>query len=358
MQRLAWLDVTSLFTVVARHDDLAFELDLRLNSTRTVFTQRRDGRMTGAAGNKMERPIGFRAKGAIWSCRRMCDDRTQKKQQYLQQLAAVEARAPELEAIGQNLAQAGRFLQDTVPPIRESYAQIPAGQLSADQWDRQIAGLTSLQSSVDHVHGSMPQYTILQALTSSVVNTASSTIIRFASNSLASVLDRTQFEDSRGRLLKTLDRYPLLDDARSAMRRLGLNSRRGNKQSPLDLIDAAQAALEWPVLKDGGPVSILISLRESILAMLGELIARRPSQEPAGKDSEKVVSVGRQCGHAELPSAFFEGLGEQVAVLLNDFSGSKQAEIPRERLVEQFNRGLLFINAFLRGIDERKLRRT
>jgi hypothetical protein len=140
------------------------------------------------------------------------------------------------------------------------------------------------------------------------------------------------------------------------MRRLGLDTKRGSNRSALELLDAAHTALEQPSCNDGDAVSILITLRESINSMFAGLIARRPTQESAKKDREKVISIGSQCGRNGLAPAHFERLGDDASALLNHLSGSKQADVPRERLIEDFQQGLLFLNAFMSSIDETKLK--
>jgi hypothetical protein len=43
---------------------------------------------------------------------------------------------------------------------------------------------------------------------------------------------------------------------------------------------------------------------------------------------------------------------------MNELSGAKQADMPREAVSAAFHRGLLFLNALLSSIDERRLKPT
>jgi hypothetical protein len=52
----------------------------------------------------------------------------------------------------------------------------------------------------------------------------------------------------------------------------------------------------------------------------------------------------------------FDRLGDDAERLMDDLSGAKQAAIPREELMEFFDRGLLFLNALLNSIDGAKLK--
>jgi hypothetical protein len=49
----------------------------------------------------------------------------------------------------------------------------------------------------------------------------------------------------------------------------------------------------------------------------------------------------------------FSGLEQK---LLNELSSGKQHDVSREKLNESFHQGLLFLNALLQSIDERRLR--
>ncbi len=114
--------------------------------------------------------------------------------------------------------------------------------------------------------------------------------------------------------------------------------------------------MERPVVGDGGAVSVLISLRESIGAVIAELVRRRPRQEEAKGWSAKVVSVGSQCARPSLSADHFSRLGADADRLMNQLSGAKQAGMDRTQLMWYFNRGLLFLNALVDSIDESKLR--
>lgn len=90
---------------------------------------------------------------------------------------------------------------------------------------------------------------------------------------------------------------------------------------------------------------------------MSELLRRRPNQEPAKGVGDKVKSIGNQCGRAGLDGAHFEHLAAQADLLRREFSEAKQAKLPRERLKELVNRGLLFLDAFMTSIDETRLKR-
>jgi len=177
-----------------------------------------------------------------------------------------------------------------------------------------------------------------------------------SSTSLRSPRLQADVEGAKSRLQQTLERFPLTEQAQSSMRRLGLDRRGGSRRAPPELLAEARGALELPGFQEGGPASVLIPLRECIEAAIAELLRRRPTQEPAGKAREKLTSLGRQCRRDGLDEAYFERLAVEADPLLNDLSGAKQGDMPRERVNELFHRGLLFLNSLLDGMDESRLR--
>ena len=81
-------------------------------------------------------------------------------------------------------------------------------------------------------------------------------------------------------------------------------------------------------------------------------------QELTPKVRDKLASLGRHCARPGLDEAHFERLAADADVLLNEFSGAKQTEMPRQQLSEFFHRGLLLLNALMNSIDENRLRQT
>jgi hypothetical protein len=120
--------------------------------------------------------------------------------------------------------------------------------------------------------------------------------------------------------------------------RLGLDVCHGNNRSALQLLEDAKFSLEGPqTTAADGALPILISLRECIESTLAELMRRRPQQEPASRSSDKIVSIGKQCGRNGLPANYFINLASNCPDLLNRLSGKKQATMPRTEIRAQFN---------------------
>ncbi|WP_157369255.1 hypothetical protein [Zavarzinella formosa] len=277
------------------------------------------------------------------------------KDEVVRLLSGVNAEAQKLEQVGQNIVQAARFAKDVSGPLIELVGQVPEQQLPAETWNRLGDIWRSWHESAIYTQavstsaGSMGAQGFVgtTAVTSSVLPI-------FYGQSSPPVPVRV--EEARTLLVQTVNRYDLVEQGLSEMHRLGLGSRGVGRRTSIDLLREARASLDRPMHADGGSVPILITLRECIGAVIAELVRRRPTQEPAGKWSEKVISVGRQCGHPLLPPNHFENVGVEVEKLMNELSGTKQADVPRDRLVDAFHRGILFLNGFMGSLDHSKLR--
>jgi hypothetical protein len=284
----------------------------------------------------------------------MADQPTNQKDQYLRVLSDAEREARDLVQTGHDLVRAGQLAADMAALHREVVSQVPDDRLLPDVCHRQIDSWSSWRDgAIKFKH-----YTnvgSLVALSQAVANTCSSEFIVSASPPLPESIE-VVVENGKLQLHRILERTPLLDEARALMQRFGLDTRGGSFRPPLDLLNEAGGALERPVVHDGRPTSVLITLRECIEATLSELVRRRPLQEPGAKVGGKVTSIGRQCARADLPSGHFERLGTDGDILVNDLSSTKQAVLPRDKVIALFNRGLLFLNTLMNSLDESRLK--
>jgi hypothetical protein len=88
--------------------------------------------------------------------------------------------------------------------------------------------------------------------------------------------------------------------------------------------------------------------------MIPQHVAHRvPSPEPL---RQRDPETSQECSRAMLSAGYLDALASDVEPLMKQLSGAKQGELDRQHLMGLFNRGLLFLNAVLDGIDEGKLR--
>ncbi|MGH2359081.1 MAG: hypothetical protein ACRDGM_00840 [bacterium] len=288
----------------------------------------------------------------------MTDDPAKKKDELLQILSEVESQAQRLEVLGQDIVRSARLSRDVVGPIRDLLFYVPVGNLSSERLDREVTGWRSWYVAAGELENTRTSVNSFVALSSAVASSSCETftVVSAAPDLVPSV--RTTVANAEARLRQVFERFPLLEQAASAMRRLGLDTPAGNRRTPLQLLSEAQGALEQPSVQAGGPASALIPLRECLDSTIAELLRRRRSQEPAPKMRDKLASLGRHCARPGLPTDHIERQATDAVRLLNDLSDAKQAVMPRQRQTELFHRGLLVLNALLESIDEALLRPT
>jgi hypothetical protein len=286
----------------------------------------------------------------------MADDQEKKKDEVVRLLSDVESQAERVEALGQDIARSARLARDVVGPVRDIIRNTPVEALSKEALDRQAETWRAWQSVAGKIEQARTNVGSLTALSVASTSTSTGMIAMVSSTPVWSAPLPADVEAAKRRLHQTLERFPLAEQAQSLMQRLGLDRRSGSRRAPLELLAEARGALDVPAFTHGGPTSVLIPLRECIEAAIAELLRRRPTQEPAGKAQEKLRSIGRQCHRDGLDAAYFERLALESEALLDDLSGAKQAAVPRERVIERFHRGLLFLNSVMGGIDENRLR--
>jgi len=287
----------------------------------------------------------------------MSEDLEKEKAELIRLLEDAAPEAKQVESMGQAMVESARFVQDVAKPLAEVYREIPADQMPPGEWARQKQGWVSWHGMAAGLQGMLPNVNSFSAMTMSSANSAISGAVMWFGPGAHAVQPSPAAAAAMTNIYQTLERYPLVERAFTALRRLGLDSRPGRK-SPLTLLEEARNALGRPVFQDGGSVPVLIGLRECIDAAVTELIRRLPEQRPhvAGGWKGKVASIGCQCARPALLRDHFDRRGIEIDAILNELSGTKQLEIPRTRLQETFNRGLLSLIALLDSIDESKLK--
>jgi hypothetical protein len=286
----------------------------------------------------------------------MSEDLHKQKEELIRLIATAEPEAKKLEGFGNELVESARFAQDVVAPLTELIKHVPPNQLTSEEVTRQIEGWRHWHDTTRNLQAIQAMVNSFGAVTQAVTNTSVIRVMPIFVTSPPGPPPSPAAESARKTLSQALDRYRLVDRAVASMRRLGLDSRRGSSRTGVDLLNEARGAIERPLVGGGGPVSVLITLRECIDSVITELVRRRPRQEVARGWAEKVASVGRQCAHPSLLADHFSRLGADAATLMNQLSGAKQTDMDRDRLIDSFNQGLLFLSAFMDSIDEGKLR--
>jgi hypothetical protein len=277
-----------------------------------------------------------------------------KKDELYQLLADVEKKAPSLEKLGQDLTRAARNSRDLAACFRDVVRNIPSDDLlDEERWRRTIDGWKdwhSLASDVERSRSLVSSFSV-----TATGATVSATSMMHELGPVPPFLEPFMLT-AKTKLAQIIELPPLADDVRKSMKRLRLDTRTEVYQTALQLFDQAKGAFDQPTDSGKGAVSVFIPLRECINVALDDLLKRRPQQEPARKPRNKIISIGAQCGRAHLQLPYFERLGADADDLLDRLSGTKQASMTREKIIELFREGLLFLKAFLESIDENRLR--
>jgi hypothetical protein len=277
------------------------------------------------------------------------------KDDLLRHLSDVEPRFKGIEQMGQDIARAARLARDVAGDARIFFHVLPAEQLSAEEWHRQTEGWRTLNSLGTEFEKSVtPAANMLLALAAGATSTSTGV--------MSAVVYGPDIPPQAGeaavRVWKTLERFPLADQARVSIERLGLHARTFTNRSALEHLNDALSALEHPPSPGSdSPMAVLVALRECVERVLTELMRRRPNPEGTGKKAEnKVLSITKQCGRAGLPPSHFATVAENIRVLLHTLSEAKQRVIPRDEIKRRFNDGLLTLNALMDSVDESQLR--
>jgi hypothetical protein len=284
-------------------------------------------------------------------------DAEKKKKEYLELLAKTPAQAHHLEKISREIIQNARLAEDVTTPISEIIANLPADKLSPEEWDRLIAGQRMWVENAARLERSMANTARIFAAGSSVMSTTGASVVYGVTVYGLPQGAKTKIQGAKKELDRVFEQAPVVESTRVSMRRLGLDRRvgAGDRKCARELLDEAKTALDRPSGAVGGEVAVLLTLRAAIEAALSELIRRRPVQEPASNNREKIRSIGRHCALAGAEDQF-EALASPGHELINTLSGMKEAALPRTELINLFQRGVLLLDGLLKNVDETKLR--
>lgn len=279
-------------------------------------------------------------------------EQEKKKEESLRLLSKSQEQADRVEALGREMVESARLFRDVVTPMHDFVAQLPADSLTVEQWDHLNSSADSWSTAADKVVRVSADFAVLRASSYAFTST-SNTVLSFVSDDTTHLAPDAHV--MRATLNRVLGRRPLAETALSAMRRLGLDRRRGTKRTPLEFLTEANAALERPVLPEPTPASVLLPLRSCIDETVNELVRRRAEQVPLLKQ-HPLISIGAQCGRAGVEDGHFERLAVDCRRLGNDLSDAKQTRMSQDRVSELFQEGLAFLNALLDSVDEARLR--
>jgi hypothetical protein len=273
------------------------------------------------------------------------------KDELLKLLAGVPAVAKEADALGKRISKSAQFADDMARVEHVVYTLVSEDAIPPAEWRRSIESWRAWYGAAENLkNGAGPHArTFIVTGSSTVSSTSASISVAFRVDPY--ILDLPQVRRAKAQYLSTLEHASLAESARESLARLQLDSSRKGQKSATELLAEAQGAFEHPAVEDAA-ASVLIPLRGCIETVFADLIRRRPQQEPAGKPSDKVDSLARQCPGPQFGPDHFKRLGEDIERLLGELSSAKTADMARDRVIDLYCRSLLWLSGFLDSLDE------
>ena len=273
----------------------------------------------------------------------------QRKRKLLEVLTNAQASAGSLKERAQTIGESAGFAEGLAQHLRPVIEAVPDDSaLPGDLW----ADLTGAWEAQNKQATAM--FTVMPSAPSSSATTAAATLTTTAS---ARVLSGGVSPPQELRKLRSyLHRPTLIEEVRRLAGEFGLDHAHSGGRSALQLLEEAADAMARPATVSPAPTAVLITARESIQTALASLLQRRPIQEAAGKASEKVVSIGRQCGRSGLPPGQLDRVGRDLGRLIRRLSEGKERDLAPSEVAGLFDEVLQFFMAFLSSLDPSTLR--
>jgi hypothetical protein len=157
-------------------------------------------------------------------------------------------------------------------------------------------------------------------------------------------------------LNNVIDKLAEKSKALELLAEFGLSTAVTGDKSPADLLETACAAYERPVAECASAATSLIPMRECINSTVAALLRRRPKQEPAKSQSDKILSIARQTAHAGIEDWAIAALADRWEVLNGELSISKKKDISREEWMATLRRSIVLLVEFLQMLDQTKMK--
>jgi len=270
-------------------------------------------------------------------------------------LAEGEDKGKKVAAIGRNLTEAGQSMADMANATRQVVHVVKA----PPNIESLIGDWQLTNEHADMVLGQLGNVDV-RAFISVSGTSASTSSDAFDDRRLFSVVPEeehprlaTVLKDFREVSARAVDEEQVV----SLMNSLQLDEAPPGRKSPLEQFKTAHAAFKAPVATSNPIITSLIPMRESIRAVIDNLLRRRPKQEKTKNQWAKIVSIGKQLKRDSLPDAIVNSWASQwTYALQTSLSPSKEQDISRDEWRRRLTSSTLFLNGFLSGIDPLKFK--
>jgi len=278
----------------------------------------------------------------------------QEKKDELQELIRRgKAKGESIVARSGERAQFGQYIADLADASDQVLKNVDP---SGFNWESYASDWQYLSEQQDKILGGMAAS--VQSMASA--NTASYSMADFATanNVLPFVPSRRQNEtrESVQRLSNVLTRRTQKDAVLALLNQYGFAGVVANQQSPTDLFETAWAAFEKPVTASSSASTSLIPMRECVNVTIAALLRRRPKQERAKSEADKILSICDQLFAASISRSAMESLARRWPILNDELSSAKQKSYTREECERLLRKSTFFLGELLESLDRSKIK--
>jgi len=175
-------------------------------------------------------------------------------------------------------------------------------------------------------------------------------------NQFVSINNLDEARNASMELAQVIDKFTEKDNILRLLQQYGLSNATPDRKSPSELFKTAWEAFEGPVKRGNPADTSLIPMRECINSTIAEMLRRRPRQEPAKSQREKIISIFRQIGEDGISEWAVENMATRWEKLVGELSSSKQKNYSRDEWRNCLRRASLFLMEFLQSLDPSKMK--
>src|SRR5262245_53768731 len=179
---------------------------------------------------------------------RMTDDAAKKKEEFVTEISEARSEATRFEALGQEIARIGRYVQDVAGPMRDLVSALPPENIPLETLQRETEGWRAFRLAAGEVEKVRPVVTSLSAISLASTSTSTGVLLTVAGSVTLPSPALAAVQRATAQLHDALASLPSADRARAAMRRLGLDRGAAGRRTPLDLLEEARGSLERPAV--------------------------------------------------------------------------------------------------------------
>jgi len=282
------------------------------------------------------------------------EDEQRKLEEISEVVRETKRIAPKLIEKGRNLTEAGQIALDWADGLETLTKSAPDGFFGAPIYEDLLRASRTFNNMAEQQYRRITDDGhLISVIVSNVTTTAVST-----SMSSEEYVGQNAAEMPGMRPLVTLvKRISSASAVAQSMRALGLDTVHPGNLSAVHCLLSAEEALKRPFTDERYVTAVLLPLRESIEATVAELVRRRPTQEKiSGGWKEKIRSIAHHCGHSSLPPEQVELVAVTTHTLVDELSGGKRQQMPRDRIGEKFDQGVSLLRDIVALVDPTKLR--